>query len=62
MRSKGPEERTVMEYSRPFSTLFMNFIFAVGGQFAMGLVEGESIVQKKENHTLVVQRASEGVW
>ena len=25
----------------------------------MGLVEGEGIVQSKENHTLVVQRATE---
>ena len=32
----------------------------IGGEYAMGLVEGETIVQRKEKNTLLVQRATVG--
>ena len=41
-RSKGPVERTVTEYERPFPTLY--YLFAIRGEYVVGLVEGEEIV------------------
>ena len=35
------------------------YIFAIGGEYAVGLVEGETIVQRKEKHTLAGKAARE---
>ena len=54
------KESTGTEYEMPFPTLFI--YFAIGGEYAVGLEEGETIIQRKENHSLAVKTARKRVW